>query len=65
MLTRQIKKSQVTGGQLVEAVNINLGLLALKSCITALRRRKSRCHNGFIQMAWLLSELCQQFFLIR
>ena len=39
--SEQVKKSRVVGDQLVEAVNINLGLLALKTCMTALRRHKT------------------------
>lgn len=37
--SEQIKKSKVTGEQVQEAININLGLLALKKCIEALRRK--------------------------
>ena len=37
----KVKKSNVTGERLLEAIHINQGLLALKSVITALNQRKS------------------------
>ncbi|EDQ87282.1 uncharacterized protein MONBRDRAFT_38064 [Monosiga brevicollis MX1] len=39
--SEQLKKSRATGQQLQEAVQINMGLLALKECIDALKRRRS------------------------
>eukprot|EP00048_Salpingoeca_helianthica_P022385 m.17920 g.17920 ORF g.17920 m.17920 type:complete len:672 (-) comp7247_c0_seq2:39-2054(-) len=54
--SEQIKKSQVSGGRLVEAVNINLGLLALKTCITALRRRKSHVPFNDSMLTMLLQD---------
>eukprot|EP00730_Choanoeca_flexa_P017679 TRINITY_DN8545_c0_g1_i2.p1 TRINITY_DN8545_c0_g1~~TRINITY_DN8545_c0_g1_i2.p1 ORF type:complete len:318 (+),score=104.21 TRINITY_DN8545_c0_g1_i2:19-972(+) len=38
--SEQIKKSKATGERLQEAVQINLGLLALKEVITALKRKR-------------------------
>ena len=39
--SEQIKKSKVSGARLQEAVNINLGLLALKNVIVALHQRRA------------------------
>eukprot|EP00049_Salpingoeca_infusionum_P018336 m.356769 g.356769 ORF g.356769 m.356769 type:complete len:753 (-) comp17623_c0_seq1:300-2558(-) len=39
--SEQIKKSKAVGERLREAVQINMGLLALKQCMTALRRGRS------------------------
>lgn len=39
--SEQLKKSKATGQRVEEAVNINLGLLALNKCITALREGAS------------------------
>ena len=41
-----MKKSNVSGVQLTEAVNINLGLLSLKNCIAKLRTK-----SGYIPYA--------------
>lgn len=34
------KKSKATGERLTEAININVGLLALKQCISSLNKRR-------------------------
>lgn len=43
--SEQLKRSGATGERLREAVNINLGLLALKSCVTALTEGR-RCERA-------------------
>lgn len=54
--SEQVKKSQVAGAQMAEAVNINLGLLALKSCMTALRRQRSHVPFNDSTLTMLLSD---------
>lgn len=53
--SEQVKKSKATGERLQEAVNINMGLLALKNCIKAMHRNKD--HVPFLDS--LLTMLLQ------
>eukprot|EP00462_Mataza_sp_D1_P020160 CAMPEP_0175136002 /NCGR_PEP_ID=MMETSP0087-20121206/9038_1 /TAXON_ID=136419 /ORGANISM="Unknown Unknown, Strain D1" /LENGTH=645 /DNA_ID=CAMNT_0016418719 /DNA_START=30 /DNA_END=1967 /DNA_ORIENTATION=- len=54
--SEQIKKSKAKGQQLAEAVNINMGLLALKNVISGLQLRRQHIPYHSSNLTMLLSE---------
>eukprot|EP00050_Salpingoeca_kvevrii_P002917 m.208550 g.208550 ORF g.208550 m.208550 type:complete len:624 (+) comp10717_c1_seq1:431-2302(+) len=54
--SERIKKSNVEGERRGEAVQINLGLLALKNCISALHRGRSHVPYGDSRLTLLLQD---------
>ena len=52
--SEKVKKSNVTGERLMEAIHINQGLLALKNCISALNQRQSYVPYQDSKLTYLL-----------
>ena len=58
--SEKVKKSNVTGERLMEAIHINQGLLALKNCISALNQRQSYVPYQDSKLTYLLEALARR-----